>query len=172
MTPKEFNDCLNRIKNGDSRGMEPIYVNYYEKLVLTANCELHDRGRAEEVASSVMITIFENAGHYEYINFPDAWMYKAVKFAVIRQKQRLQREMLTDFSDFRYESKDEGMTFGIAFRGILENCTSRQREIVLLHFVYGLNIRKTAKAAGISVSTVKREISAVRSRLEFLRKID
>ena len=50
MPPKEFNDCLTRIKNGDNRGLEPIYINYYEKLVLTANCELHDRGIAEEVA--------------------------------------------------------------------------------------------------------------------------
>jgi RNA polymerase sigma factor, sigma-70 family len=170
MTPKEFNDCLNRIKNGDNRGLEPIYIKYYEKLVLTANCDLRDRGKAEEVASSVMVTILKNAGHYDYIKHPDAWMYKAVKFAVIRCKQNHRNEVLTDFSDFTQPAKDERITFKLAFCDALKHCSPRQREIIQLHFVYALNIRQTAKTMGISVSTVKREISAIREKLKSLRK--
>lgn len=172
MTPKEFNDCLTRIKNGDNRGLEPIYINYYEKLVLTANCELHDRGIAEEVASSVMITILKNAARYDYILHPDAWMYKAVKFAVIKCKQNARNEVLTDFTEFSQPARNENVTFKLAFRDVLKNCSTRQCEIILLHFVYALNIRKTAKVMSISASTVKREIQNIREKLKSLKKIE
>ena len=172
MTPKEFNECLIRIKNGDNRGLEPIYINYYEKLVLTANCELHDRGIAEEVASSVMTTILKNAARYDYINHPDAWMYKAVKFAAIKCKQHSRNEVLTDFTEFTQQAKDEKITFKLAFREALKNCSTRQCEIILLHFVYALNIRRTARLLGISASTVKREIQNIRGKLEFLKKLN
>ena len=172
MTPKEFNDCLNRIKNGDNRGLEPIYIKYYEKLVLTANCDLRDRGKAEEVASSIMITILKNAARYDYIKHPDAWMYKAVKFAVIKCKQHSRNEVLTDFTDFSQPAGNENITFKLAFRDVLKNCSTRQCEIILLHFVYALNIRKTAKVMSISASTVKREIQNIREKLKFLKKIE
>lgn len=172
MTPKEFNECLIRIKNGDNRGLEPIYINYYEKLVLTANCELRDRGRSEEVASSIMITILKNAARYDYIKHPDAWMYKAVKFAVIKCKQNVRNEVLTDFTDFSQPARNENITFKLAFRDVLKNCSTRQCEIILLHFVYALNIRKTAKVMSISASTVKREIQIIREKLKSLKKIE
>lgn len=172
MTPKEFNECLIRIKNGDNRGLEPIYINYYEKLVLTANCELRDRGRSEEVASSIMITILKNAARYDYIKHPDAWMYKAVKFAVIKCKQNVRNEVLTDFTDFSQPAGNENITFKLAFRDVLKNCSTRQCEIILLHFVYALNIRKTAKVMSISASTVKREIQIIREKLKSLKKIE
>ena len=57
MTSEEFNDCLDRIKRGDNRGLEPIYLDYYEKLVLIPNCKLHARWKAEEVATAVMHAI-------------------------------------------------------------------------------------------------------------------
>lgn len=172
MTPKEFNECLTRIKNGDNRGLEPIYIKYYEKLVLTANCELRDRGRSEEVASSIMITILKNAARYDYIKHPDAWMYKAVKFAVIKCKQNVRNEVLTDFTDFSQPARNENITFKLAFRDVLKNCSTRQCEIILLHFVYALNIRKTAKVMSISASTVKREIQIIREKLKSLKKIE
>ena len=172
MTPKEFNECLIRIKNGDNRGLEPIYINYYEKLVLTANCELRDRGRSEEVASSIMITILKNAARYDYIKHPDAWMYKAVKFAVIKCKQNVRNEVLTDFTDFSQPARNENITFKLAFRDVLKNCSTMQCEIILLHFVYALNIRKTAKVMSISASTVKREIQIIREKLKSLKKIE
>lgn len=172
MTSEEFNDCLDRIKRGDNRGLEPIYLDYYEKLVLTANCELHDRWKAEEVASSVMTAIFKNAANYGRIKCPDAWMYKAVKFAAIKCKRSSRNEVLTDFEGSSQPAKDEKITFRIAFRDALKNCSERQSEIIQLHFVYSLNMRKTAKLMGISVSTVKREIAVIREKLRFLKNIE
>lgn len=176
MTPREFNNCLARIKRGDNSGLEQIYNFYYEKIVVSAQGELHDRYKAEEIASNIMVNILKNAKNFSYVRNPNLWMSRATQFAVFSSKMDVKCEVLTGF-DFLTESvfpesvyadDNETLIFRMAFYEILDGCTKRQRNIVYLHYVLRLNLRETANLMNISVSTVKREIVIVRDKLRDL----
>ena len=97
MTPKEFNNCLARIKRGDNSGLEQIYNFYYEKIVVSAQYELHDRYKAEEIASNIMVNILKNAKKFSYVRNPNMWISRATQFAVFSSKMNVKLEVLTGF---------------------------------------------------------------------------
>ena len=176
MTPKEFNNCLARIKRGDNSGLEQIYNFYYEKIVVSAQYELHDRYKAEEIASNIMVNILKNAKKFSYVRNPNMWISRATQFAVFSSKMNVKLEVLTGF-DFLsgaifpesvYAGDNDTLTFRMAFYEILDKCTERQRNIICMHYVHKLNLRETAKVMNISVSTVKREIIIMREKMRAL----
>lgn len=168
MNAKEFNGCLKLIKDGNCRGIEQIYNNYYEKLLLTVNLEIDNRYVAEDIVSNVFTSIFCNAANYKYIRRPNAWMYKIAKFAIINYKKVNKKYVFTEAIDEKFMLKDRNINFKIVVKQTLEQLPKRQQDVVLLHFIYGLKIWETAKSLKISVSTVNREIIGLRKKLKFL----
>ena len=169
MTSKEFNHCLKLIVEGNRDGIEKIYEHYYSKLVLTVDLDANDRSFAQDVVSNLMLSIFRNASHYSYIKSPDSWMYKAAKFAFINYKKSNKKYVYTEFIDDVYPKVDRKLDLKIEVANALRRLTPRQREIVQLHFVYGMKIRETAKIVGVSISTVNRAIIVVRDKLKYLK---
>lgn len=165
MTTKDFNRCLQWIKNGDKRGMEEIYNHYYNKLKFSAALEVNNKANAEDIASNVLISIFKNAANYGYIDNPNAYMYRAVKFAVINFKKQNAKYVYSELLDDVYCSYEEKMDVKVDFMRFLETLPQRQREIVQLNYVYGFKIKETAKILHISVSTVNRDLLALKQEL-------
>lgn len=154
MNAKEFNKCIRLIKAGNNQGIERIYNCYYEKLKLTIDLEVKNKDITEDIASNVIINIFSNAQNYKYIKKPNAWMYKATKFAIINYKKIIKKYVFTELIDEVYPTKDKDITFKILVKQAIEQLPQRQKEIVLIHYIYGSNIRETAKIIGLSLSTV------------------
>ncbi len=168
MNAKEFNKCIRLIKAGNNQGIERIYNCYYEKLKLTIDLEVKNKDITEDIASNVIISIFSNAQNYKYIKKPNAWMYKATKFAIINYKKIIKKYVFTELIDDVYPTKDNDINFKILVKQTIEQLPQRQKEIVLIHYIYGSNIRETAKIIGLSVSTVNREIIVLKDKLKFL----
>lgn len=145
--------------------MLKIYNYYFEKLLLTAFSEVKCRNIAEDVASNVLISIFNNAAHYKYIKKPNSWIFQALKFALSNYKKRNEKYVYAEFIDEAYSSKDQNWDMKIEFANTLAKLPIRQQEIIQLHFVYGMTISETAKELEISTSTVKRQINSLREEL-------
>lgn len=166
MTTKDFNRCLQWIKNGDKRGMTELYNHYYEKLKFTAALEVQNEASAEDIASNVLISIFKNAANYGYIDNPNAYMYRAVVFAAINYKKQNIKYVYTELLDNVYCAYDANVELKVDFMRFLEKIPQRQREIVQLHYVYGFKITETAKFLHVSVSTVNRDLLEIRKELK------
>lgn len=169
MTAKDFNRCLRMIKDGDNRGMEIVYKNYYEKLVLTARLAIKDDFWAEEIASNVLLSIFKNASHYGRVSYPNAWIYKAVKFAIGNFIDREERCVFTELIDDVYPSLNRNIDFKMDFKAALEKLSQRQQDVVQLYYIYGLKAKDAAKILGISKSTFNREINFIKNFLKFFK---
>ena len=170
MTANKFNDCLDRMKDGDTSGFEAIFKAYYGKLVAYADSFFTRNGIAEEIVSSVFLRILKDARNYGYIDYPAAWLFAAVKNAVIDHIRKVGKERLTDFSRNEPAGRKNDVVFKVALCQKLSEFTERQRDIVRLRFVSGLNIRETAEAAEVSASTVKRDLKIVREELKKFMK--
>lgn len=166
MTAKDFNRCLRLIAKGNNSGMSEIYNNYYAKLLLTARLEVNSSFIAEDIASNVLLSIFENAANYKTILNPDAWMYKSVIFAIINYKRNNEKYVYSDFIEEQDNFLEEKLNLKIEVYRLLAKLPERQRQIVQLHFVYGLKLIDTARTLKISYSTVCRDIRLLREELK------
>lgn len=151
---------------GNKRGMEDIYKYYYEKLLLTVGLEIKNRENTEDIVSGVLISIFKNAANYGYIKNASAWMYNAAKFAIMNFKKRNEKYVYEDFIDEGYSAKDLKIDFKVDFKRFLETLPEREREVVLLHYIYGFKIPETAKYLKVSVSTVNRDIVLLKEKMK------
>lgn len=59
MTPVDYVDCLNRLKEGDERAFTTIYEDYWDKLYFVAYQKLGTRAAAEEIVQEVFLTLWQ-----------------------------------------------------------------------------------------------------------------
>lgn len=169
MTAEEFNDCLQQIANGSEEALEKIYNKYQAKLIFTARLELKNAASAEEVVSEVFFSIWKNAANYGYVEKPKAWMFQALKFAIINYKKKNYKYIYTESIDEAYYAKGNSADFKVALKLELEKLTERQRDIFKLHYLFDISIDDAAEELEISRSTVNREIEVIKQRLEYLK---
>lgn len=170
MTTKEFNRHIRLIANRDKRAMEAFYKFYYEKIRSCAISEGIQDENAKDVASKLMVDIFEHAANYDYIESPKGWMYRAIQYAIINYKKQNSKFFYTELIDEVYSAKDEKPDFKIEFNDFLKALPPRQREIAKLHFLFDFKIKKVAEFLDISVSTVNRDISLLKAETKKFEK--
>lgn len=157
---------MDRIRRGDSRALEAIFVEYHKNLVLLAEIHVPNRGMAEDIVSTVLVNLLKNAENYGNIENPDAWMFSAVKHTAIDYMRRYGNEVPIEYAESDFTIGEEGLSFRLAFRQEMGTYTERRRDIVYLYYICGLKLHETAKTLNVSLSTVKREICALKEQLK------
>lgn len=158
------------IVNKDKRAMEAFYNFYYEKIRSSAQAEGISKENTHDVASKVLVDIFTHAANYGYIESYKAWMYKVIKNAIINYKKQNAKYVYTELMDEVYSAKDEKPDFKIDFNNFMATLPPRQREIAILHYLYGFKIKEIAKQINVSVSTVNRDISSLKGEMKNFKK--
>ena len=152
MEAKEFNRCIKRIACGDKRGIEKIYNRYHDRLQFFANLEVQNKQDAEDIATNVIDSILKNAHRYGYVEKPDAYMYRALTFAIINFKKKNDKYVYTELIDEIYPSRDSKVELRVDLKCYIEKLPKRQQDIIRLHYILGLTIEETAEFLNISVT--------------------
>ena len=146
--------------------MAELYNHYYKKLIFSAWIDGQNMENAEDIASNVMASIFENAKNYKYIEKPNAYMYQAVRFEIINFKKKNAKYAYTESMDDIFPIKDNNVVLQIEFKNYMNNLSERHRRVVEVHYVYGFKIEKTAEILNVSVSTINRDIDFLKGDLK------
>lgn len=170
MTAKDFNNCIARIRNGDNRGLEPIFDFYYKKLVASGSFFGLTKEMSQDAASVVILNIFKYAGDIKYIDNPDGWMNTLFKHVAIDVKRKLNYEVLTDFSDFDMPDDNDKTDFEVMLRAAMMQCTERQRFVADMFYLQDLLMNEIAEILEVSASTIKRDLRIVKKLLGNLLK--
>jgi len=130
-----------------------------------------DWHRADDHAQSAFVALHRHWRRIRDRDALDAWMRRTLVRAVVDESRRpWRRERSTDVTP---ETASEGLAEGVATRHVLvdglRGVPPRQRAVLVLRFLEGLDVAATAEVLGCSAGTVKSQtahgLSALRTAL-------
>jgi len=171
MLPKKFNDCLERLRNGDKQAIKEIYIENYEKMTFAALSKVKNVAAAEDIASEFIMYIFENAAQIGYIEKPDSWLYKGVVNRAIDYVRKCGRTVsLLSIEETAAAAAEHDNDLICLLSDAFQNLTEREKEIFILHYIYGFKYQEIADTLYIPVGTIKRCVSEMKDKLAYLEE--
>lgn len=169
MIPKKFNSCLEMIRNGNMRGLEEIYYEYYEKMKFYAHSRLNNFAAAEDIASNLLKYILEKAKEIRYIENPNAWIYTAVKNSTINYiREKVKIVNIHNSNEIAF-TPQENYNLREALFDNIKNLKPIQNEIFVLHYIYGFKYKEMSLMLNIPVGTIKSYIFEIKKNLQHLK---
>lgn len=170
METKEFNRCLDRIRNGDRQALEGIYTKFYAKMTFTALAKINNIQAAEDIASDFIKYILENAKSIPYIENPVSWIITCINNRTVSyiRKERMAYNMACDEAVFTQNSPDNDLYFELARS--FKDLAAAEQELVLLHYIYGYKYKELSRMLGKPEGTIKRQIFVIKQKLKHLKK--
>ncbi len=152
-----------KLKKGDKKSLELLFVKYYQPLCNFAFLYLNERRVSEEIVADVFINIWNKRKVIEIHTNPKAYMYRSTRNAVISHLRKTQPE-LKPIEDEEKNREDDGflpdtllINRELKHRiGQVIDKMPRQAGLVFrLHKVDGMKYREIAEILNISQKTVE-----------------
>jgi len=171
MLPKKFNSCLDMIRNGNMRGLEEIYYQYYEKMKFYAQTRVNNFAVAEDIASNLLKYILEKAKEIKYIENPNAWIYTAVKNSTVNYiREKTKPVNIEDSNESIFFSPDKNYYLKKELIDNIKNLKPIQNEILTLHYIYGFKYQEISSMLNIPIGTIKSHVFEIKKNLQHLKK--
>jgi len=144
-----------------------LYDRHGPALVLYARSYLADVGSAEDVVHGVFLKLLR--GREVALEMPAAYLYRAVKNAVMNARRDRQRDTPLPESEPWFRGEKHDLETILALQREISQLTEDQREVVIMRIWSGMTLEEVAEATGVSVNTAasryRYAIAKLRERL-------
>ena len=164
MLPKRFNQCLDLIRNGNLQGIEEIYYEYYQLMFHVALKKVKAKEAAEDVASSFLIYLLENASEIPHIENPTAWICKIINNRAIDYVRKESKIIDMEDDEELFVTEDNGY-INQMFIEVMNELTEYEQNLTQLHYMNGLKYKEISKIVKKSVGSVKMTIGRIKKKL-------
>jgi RNA polymerase sigma-70 factor (ECF subfamily) len=176
LAPAEVSDAVlvNDILAGDPDALAALMQRYYVTLVQFVTRYVGAADVAEDVVQDVFVQVWASRERWAVRTTCRAYLYGAARngaLKALRSARRRQRAEVTA-ADLSVVSVPDGMA-GVregelrdAFADAVQALPARCREIFVLTHDQGLSYDETARALGVSASTVRNQIARALAALE------
>jgi RNA polymerase sigma-70 factor (ECF subfamily) len=177
-------ELVSRIRGGDLDAFEELYHKYRRRLYQTALAITGDSGAAEEILQDCFVRAYGAMGRVNASTSLSPWLYRiTVNLSynwTSRQRQwPLAIDSLIDRLIAGPAASPEHAAEGGELRQIISDAVTalnvKQRSVVVLFYVQGLNLQEIAYALDCPVGTVKSRLhyacKALRKRLSEDRRL-
>ena len=165
MTTWDFNEKIIAIQRGDKEAMKGIYDEYYAFIYYTALSYLKNNAMAEDVASDVLIALFTKHDTQTYVKNPKTYLY----VLTINECKNLTKFNQKNDNQFEFgmvADCDSQTDFGsVEINQLLIKLPDMERNILIMHILWGFSFVEIAKRLNLSLSTVKRKYKFARDCL-------
>lgn len=175
MRKEKFNKLLQEIHKGNINALEPIYREYYTKMIFTAEYILHNKSDAEDIASNVLVKIVSFAKKHPKPNIDNAGAYinamvrnTAIDF-INRKKKSVSVESLDTV--VKEPSVADDWAGYIDLQNIVSTLSDQDQQIVQMYYFYDYKIKTIAKELNIPIGTIKWKLNQIRKKLNKKIKI-
>jgi len=170
MDAKEFNDCLDKIRNGNKAALEEIYTAYSGLIYNTAIWVLGNPHDANDVMQDFFKYILENIHEQKHIENPRGWIVVAIRRNAVRfLEQNSKTGQLFDFALEQKFSKRSDVDLGILISESKQSLTDIENEIFEFHYIHGYKGREIAKMINRPHGTIRRDFKKIREKLKHLK---
>jgi RNA polymerase sigma factor (sigma-70 family) len=118
--------------------------------------------RAEDAVAEAYAKAWASWGKVRRCNAPAAWVFRTAVNSDISWWRRRQREVLVEPQDSAVDQPDE---HGVDLAAAIGSLSTRQREVVVLHYLLDMDVASTARWLGLAAGTVKAHLHAARHEL-------
>ena len=171
MDTKEFNLCLEKIRCGETRALEPIYNAFKRLMYFTALKEVNNVTDADDIVSEIFKYILSNASTIGYVENPPAWLTKAVRYSANRSKKNKSKTAYIDDLSQSNFSHAPDIDLKILLCISLKQLTETESDIFDLHYLCGYKYKEISKMLSRPVGTIKRIVHTIRIKLKHLKNI-
>lgn len=170
MLKGQFNQALEKIKNGDNQGLADIYNEYYEIMTFTAFIKVKDTEAAKDIASDFLLYILEKANEISYIESPNAWVFQAIRNQSISYIRKDSKTVRIDDCVATVFSTEPDRDLHSMLMNSFSLLNEKEQQLFMLHYIYGFKYNEISRTLSIPVGSIKRKISEIKEKLKDLKK--
>jgi RNA polymerase sigma-70 factor (ECF subfamily) len=172
--------AIQRLKNGDIRGLEFLVECHQVKAVRTAYLITRDLGLAEDIVQDSFIRAYRGIRGFDMTRPFEPWFMRSVVNASVKMMQRSARQievgdeaaesLLTELavSVESVESQVESIEIQNQIWEAMQKLSPRQRAVLVQRYFLEMSEADMAKESGTAKGTIKWLLNAARERLRGL----
>ena len=172
--------AIQRLKNGDIRGLEFLVECHQVKAVRTAYLITRDLGLAEDIVQDAFIRAYRGIRGFDATCPFEPWFMRSVVNASVKIMQRSVRQIqIGDDGDESIlaelamraeliESQVESIEFQNQIWEAMQKLSPRQRAVLVQRYFLEMSEADMAKESGAAKGTIKWLLNAARERLRGL----
>ena len=176
-----INIAIKELKNGNKKTFEWIFKTYYRSLCFYAEGMVGEKAAAEEIVSNFFLKLWENREIIHITTSLQAYLYKSVynnslkylEQLKVLQKYREQATYMIDNRDlFQPQSGSNPLSIMISQETVneiehaIDELPEQCREVFTLTRLEGLSYQEVAEKLGISINTVRTQITRAMAKLQ------
>lgn len=169
-------ELLNLIQMDDKAAFKELYKRYWSKLYVYAYNVLKEKDICEDIIQEIFVNLWERRNDVQIINI-SAYLYQSLKYKIFNhfRNSKYKRQLLERLNIF-VEKMDISNSYEIyelteRVENIISKLPEQRRKIFRLSRNENFSNKEIAQKLGISIQTVKNQISQTLKTLrESLKK--
>ncbi|NWG26997.1 MAG: RNA polymerase sigma-70 factor [Ignavibacteriaceae bacterium] len=155
---------FNSIRNDDKVAYKVLYDRYWSRLYMYAYNVLKDKDLCEDVVQEIFVNIWIRRHEIEVTN-PASYLFQAVKYSIFnhirnsKYKRQLLEKMNESFQESDVSKEIEFLEFNSKVEDVISKLPEQRKKIFHLSRNENLSNKEIADKLGLSIQTVKNQIS-------------
>ena len=178
--PDPINIAVKELKNGNKKTFEWMFKTYYRMLCFYAEGIVGEKETAEEIVSDFFLKLWENREIIHITTSLQAYLYKGVynnslkyleKIKVLHKYHEHARYRIDNSDFFQTQTDNHPLSMLISQETVseieqaIDALPAQCREVFQLVRLEGLTYQEVAEKLGISINTVRTQITRAMTKL-------
>ncbi len=155
MDKKELDLCLQEVAKGDSAAFERLYKETSKGIFAFLYGYCKNYHTAEDLTQTVYLKVKANISKYNAGTDARAWLFQIAKYTALNEIKKVKREVVaTDKQTEKAEKDSYELQDSPVFDAINSVLDDRERQIVIMHVLWGFKHREIADMLSLALGTV------------------
>lgn len=155
MDKKELDLCLQEVAKGDNSAFEKLYKDTVKGIFAFIYGFCENYHTAEDLTQTVYLKVKANISKYNAGTDARAWLFQIAKYTTLNEIKKIKREVVaSDEQTGRFEAKSYEMQDSPVFDAINSVLDAKERQIVIMHVLWGFKHREIADMLSLALGTV------------------
>lgn len=155
MDKKELDLCLQEVAKGDNSAFEKLYNDTVKGIFAFVYGFCENYHTAEDLTQTVYLKVKANISKYNAGTDARAWLFQIAKYTALNEIKKIKREVVaSEEQTGRFEAKSYEMQDSPVFDAINSVLDAKERQIVIMHVIWGFKHREIADMLSLALGTV------------------
>ena len=165
MDKKELDLCLQEVAKGDAAAFERLYKETSKGIFAFLYGYCNNYHTAEDLTQTVYLKVKANISKYKAGTDARAWLFQIAKNTALNEIKKNKREVIATDDNGAFAGSYE-MQDSPVFDAINTVLDEKERQIVIMHILWGFKHREIADMLSLALGTVLWKYNAAIKKLQ------